>query len=127
MSREERSKSQEEESGINDFIAKLEGRWVLDNFVCVGLDTEFGKLPKVFRKGTSRGEAVLRFNKDIVDATHDLVCAYKPNAAFYEALGQEGWEALQATIAYIKSAYPDIPVILDAKRGDIGSTNEAYA
>lgn len=127
MGWEERSKSQEEESGINNFIAKLEGRWALDNFVCVGLDTEFGKLPKAFRKHTSKGEAVVRFNKDIVDATHDLVCAYKPNAAFYEALGQEGWEALQATIAYIKSASPDTPVILDAKRGDIGSTNEAYA
>jgi orotidine-5'-phosphate decarboxylase len=99
----------------------------LDNFVCVGLDTEFGKLPNVFRQYPSRAEAVVRFNKNIVDATHDLVCAYKPNAAFYEALGRDGWDALFNTIDYIKTTYSDIPVILDAKRGDIGTSNAAYA
>ena len=127
MSREERRVPKEEEAAINGFVAKLENRWQLDNFVCVGLDTEFGKLPEVFREYTSKAEALVSFNKDIVDATHDLVCAYKPNAAFYEALGREGWDALFNTIDYIKTTYPDIPVILDAKRGDIGSTNEAYA
>jgi len=116
-----------QEPTINQFIAKLEDRWKLENFVCVGLDTEFARLPETFRQYTSRTDAVVRFNKDIVDATHDLVCAYKPNAAFYEALGRDGWDTLFKTIEYIKTTYPEIPVILDAKRGDIGSTNEAYA
>jgi len=127
MSREERTSPKEEEARMNEFIAKLTDRWRLDNFVCVGLDTELGRLPGVFRQYTSRSNAIVRFNNDIVDATHDLVCAYKPNAAFYEALGRDGWDALFNTIGYIKTAYPEIPVILDAKRGDIGSTNEAYA
>jgi orotidine-5'-phosphate decarboxylase len=127
MSREERAAPKENEARMNEFIAKLEDQWNLDNFVCVGLDTEFGRLPDVLRQYTSKSDAVVHFNKDIVDVTHDLVCAYKPNAAFYEALGSEGWDALFNTIDYIKTTYPDIPVILDAKRGDIGSTNEAYA
>ena len=91
------------------------------------MDTEFDKLPTTFRQYTSKPEAIVRFNQDIIDATHDLVCAYKPNAAFYEALGRDGWDGLFNTIDYIKTNYPDIPIILDAKRGDIGSTNEAYA
>jgi orotidine-5'-phosphate decarboxylase len=110
----------------NEFIAKLEDRWKLENFVCVGLDTEFASLPEAFRQYTSRADAIVRFNRDIVDATHDLVCAYKPNAAFYESLGRDGWDALFNTIDYIKVNHPDIPVILDAKRGDVGTTNEAY-
>ena len=124
---QERQKSNEQEAIINEFIAKLENQWKLDNFVCVGLDTEFDKLPKAFRQYSSKAEAIVQFNKDIIDATHDLVCAYKPNAAFYEALGRDGWEALSNTIDYIKTSYPEIPIILDAKRGDIGTTNEAYS
>jgi len=69
---------------------------------------------------------VVAYNSAIVDATHDLVCAYKPNAAYYEALGADYWSALSGTIAYIKAHYPDIPIILDAKRGDIGATNAGY-
>jgi len=83
----DRQTQREEETAINEFTAKLENRWKLDNFVCVGLDTEFDRLPNVFKKYPSKSEAVVRFNQDIVDATHDLVCAYKPNAAFYEAMG----------------------------------------
>lgn len=67
------------------------------------------------------------FHKALVDATHDFVCAYKPNSAFYEAQGAEGIRILKRNCEYIKQTYPDIPIILDAKRGDIGSTNEAYA
>jgi orotidine-5'-phosphate decarboxylase len=66
------------------------------------------------------------FNKAIIDATHDLVCAYKPNTAFYEARGTEGIEALKQTCDYLRETYPQIPIILDAKRADIGSTNEGY-
>ncbi len=69
----------------------------------------------------------MRFNREIIDATADLVCAYKPNAAFYEAQGDAGYRALIRTVRYIHERYPDIPVILDAKRGDIGSTNLGYA
>ena len=86
-----------------------------DSLLCVGLDPRPEHIPD---------GSVLDFNKRVIDATHDLVCAYKPNFAFYEALGLAGLEALQRTIAYV----PDgIPVILDAKRSDIGSTAEAYA
>src|SRR3972149_4337849 len=70
------------------------------------------------------GPDVFEFNKAIIDATADLVCAYKPNIAFYEALGREGWDALKRTREYIPA---DIPVIVDAKRGDIGNTAKAYA
>ncbi len=73
------------------------------------------------------GDRILAFNKAIVDATADLVCAFKPNSAFYEAQGPAGIEALIRTIAYIHDTVPQVPVILDAKRGDIGNTNKAYA
>jgi len=71
-------------------------------------------------------EALFIFNRDIIDATHDLVCAYKPNSAFYEAQGDQGLRALCRTVEYIRETYPHIPVILDAKRADIGSTNLGY-
>jgi len=85
------------------------------SLLCVGLDPDPAKLPV---------KDVFEFNKSIIDATADLVCAYKPNLAFYEALGVRGLQALKKTVAYI----PDnIPVIGDAKRGDIGNTAIAYA
>ena len=86
-----------------------------NSLLCVGLDPRPERTPE---------DAILSFNKRIIDATRDLVCAYKPNIAFYEAQGIAGLQALQQTIDYIG---PDIPVILDAKRGDIGSTAAAYA
>jgi orotidine-5'-phosphate decarboxylase len=85
------------------------------SLLCIGLDPDPELMPRV---------DVLEFNTAIVDATSDLVCAYKPNLAFYEALGIEGLKALERTIAYIPKA---IPIIGDAKRGDIGSTARAYA
>jgi len=92
-----------------------------DSLVCVGLDTDPGKLPA----GIERTPAgVTAFNRAIVKATADLVCAYKPNAAFYEALGAPGIEALAA----IRGMMPaNIPLILDVKRGDIGNTADRYA
>lgn len=98
------------------FIEKLKQKWNEGKFVCVGLDPS---------KETS-ADALFPFNKSIIDSTHDLVLAYKPNSAFYEAFGAQGWNALKETVSYIHEAYTDIPVILDAKRGDIGSTNEGY-
>lgn len=108
------------------FITKLEACWQQDNFVCVGLDPDYEQIPEVIKTGRPVEDALLHFNREIIDATHDLVCAYKPNAAFYEAQGEAGLRALMNTVGYIREAYPHIPVILDAKRADIGSTNLGY-
>ncbi len=105
------------------FIDRIDHAMQKNNtLVCVGLDP----LPNHFPAAVaSRPEAIFQFNKAIVDATADLVCAYKPQAAHYHAQGAE--DQLAKTIDYIKAQYPDIQVILDAKRGDIGSTAEQYA
>ncbi len=86
------------------------------SLVCVGLDTDLALIPS--------GKSVFEFNKAIIDATADLVCAYKPNIAFYEAQGEKGLDALYQTAKHIPK---NIPVIIDAKRGDIGNTSAAYA
>lgn len=110
------------------FIIKLEKQWQAGKFLCVGLDTEYAKLPKsiISSKFISPSSQIFQFNKKIINATQDLVCAYKPNSAFYEALGEEGRKALKLTVRYIKNNFPDILVILDAKRADIGNTNLGY-
>jgi orotidine-5'-phosphate decarboxylase len=92
----------------------------------VGLDTDPRRIPASVSPDASPGERVCAFNRVIVEATEDLVCAYKPNAAFYEALGDEGFDTLRQTVAEIRELAPDVPVILDAKRADIGSTNQGY-
>jgi uridine monophosphate synthetase len=94
-----------------------------DSLLCAGLDPRPDRYPPQMR---SHPDPTFTFNKTIIDATADLVCAYKPNFAFYEAQGLEGLAALRRTIEYIHEV-TDVPVILDAKRGDIGSTAEAYA
>ena len=93
--------------------------------MCVGLDSDFERIPEAIRQA-GVGETMVAFNRAIIDATKDLVCAYKPNSAFYEAHGDEGWRALRETIQYINDTVPEIPVILDAKRADIGNTNNGY-
>jgi len=108
------------------FITKLEACWQRDNFVCVGLDSDYDQLPDAIKAGRSVEDALFHFNREIIDATHDLVCAYKPNVAFYEAQGEAGLRALMNAVNYIREAHPHIPVILDAKRADIGSTNLGY-
>lgn len=109
-----------------NFKALLEAQWDAKKFLCVGLDTDFEKLPEKWR---DRGvyEAILGFNRDIIDATAAIAGSYKPNSAFYEAHGDIGFAALRATIQYIHEIAPDAPVILDAKRADIGNTNTGYA
>lgn len=104
-----------------DFQKKLKAGWKDKKFICIGLDPQIDKLPKHLN-----GD-FFRFNKAIIDQTHDLVIAYKPNSAFYEALGDKGLKYLKKTINYIHNKNAQIPVILDAKRGDIESTNEGYA
>ncbi len=108
------------------FIHMLEKRWRENSCVCVGLDPVYERLPASVRQGVSSEDAFFTFNRAIIDATHDLVCAYKPNSAFYELLADSGMRALIKTVAYIKQTYPHIPIILDAKRADIGSTNAGY-
>jgi orotidine-5'-phosphate decarboxylase len=108
-----------------DFSQLIAEQWAQKKFLCVGLDTDISKIPESFRLLDVR-EALVAFNRAIVDSTKDLVCAYKPNSAFYEAHGDEGFAALHETIQYIHETAPDVPVILDAKRADIGNTNEGY-
>ena len=91
------------------------------SFLCVGLDTERSKLPLHLRE---QPDGILAFNKAIIDATRDLCVAYKPNLAFYEVLGAEGWQILKETVQYIGK---DHLIIADAKRGDIGNTSRMYA
>ncbi|WP_462317902.1 orotidine-5'-phosphate decarboxylase [Marinilabilia sp.] len=94
------------------------------SFLCVGLDSDINKIPH-FLYDTS--DPVFAFNKEIIDATHDLAVAYKPNLAFYESMGVSGWNTLEKTVNYIRYNYPDIFIIADAKRGDIGNTSNLYA
>ena len=94
------------------------------SFLCIGLDTDLLKIP-TFLKETS--DPLFAFNKEIIDATHDLCIAYKPNLAFYESLGVAGWVSLEKTVNYIREKYPEQFIIADAKRGDIGNTSNLYA
>jgi orotidine-5'-phosphate decarboxylase len=94
------------------------------SFLCVGLDSEIEKIPAFLLK---ESDPVFEFNKRIIDATHTYTVAYKPNVAFYECYGAKGWSTLEKTVEYIKTNYPDIFVIADAKRGDIGNTSKMYA
>ena len=108
-----------------NFRALLEAQWDQQKFLCVGLDPSLDKIPEAVQRANTR-ETLIAFNHDLINATKDVVCAYKPNTAFYEAYGDEGWAALRETIEYVHEQARDVPVILDAKRADIGSTNEGY-
>lgn len=104
------------------FVEKLRNASRASNsLVCVGLDVDPATMPSVILR---KMDPVLSFNKAIIDATADVVCAYKPNLAFYEALGPVGWEILAETVKHIPQ---DKVVIADGKRGDIGNTAKAYA
>lgn len=94
------------------------------SFLCVGLDPEMQKIPPHL---LTSANPVLEFNKQLIDATHPYAVAYKPNLAFYEALGLKGWEALTQTVQHVRKNYPDLFLIADAKRGDIGNTSKMYA
>lgn len=94
------------------------------SFLCVGLDSDYEKIPAHL---TKLEHPVFEFNKKIIDATASYAVSYKPNVAFYECRGTEGWHDLALTVDYIKENYPDIFVIADAKRGDIGNTSQMYA
>ena len=128
-----RSSAEQRQMGFTEMLRQ---RWQTSgSLVCVGLDPELDRIPQAAH-GEQRGDdetdadierTLVGFTQAIVDATAEMVCAFKPNSAFYEQYGPAGIRALQRLIAYIGDRYPDIPVILDAKRGDIGSTSAAYA
>lgn len=97
---------------------------IKQSFLCIGLDVDLSKIPPHLLK---EEDPIFAFNKAIIDATHHLCVAYKPNTAFYEAYGLKGWKALEKTIQYLNKKYPEIFTIADAKRGDIGNTSRMYA
>ena len=94
-----------------------------NSLLCVGLDANFDKLQNKFK---NQNDPQFEFNKWVIDQTHDLVCGYKPNLAFYEARGDQGLRELKLTLEYLRGKYPEMITIADAKRADIGSTNEGY-
>jgi orotidine-5'-phosphate decarboxylase len=94
------------------------------SFLCIGLDVDLNKIPFHLQ---NEKDPIFAFNKAIIDATHQLCVAYKPNTAFYEAYGLKGWKSLEKTIQYLNKNYPEIFTIADAKRGDIGNTSTMYA
>lgn len=113
-----------------NFHELLEARWAAGKFLCVGLDSDFGTLLQNAEKRGTQDLAsdylLWKFNESIVEATHCFVCAFKPNLAFYEELGDVGLRALRKTITHIRRVAPEVPVVLDGKRGDIGNTNIGY-
>ncbi|MDT0559261.1 orotidine-5'-phosphate decarboxylase [Ichthyenterobacterium sp. W332] len=105
----------------NELISEIKKK---QSFLCIGLDVDLNKIPKHLLE---KDDPIFAFNKAIIDATHHLCVAYKPNTAFYEAYGLKGWKSLKKTIDYINTNYPEIFTIADAKRGDIGNTSSMYA
>tara|TARA_R110000868_G_scaffold152644_1_gene377799 strand:+ start:455 stop:1273 length:819 start_codon:yes stop_codon:yes gene_type:complete len=105
----------------NQLISEIKKK---KSFLCIGLDVDLKKIPQHLLKSK---DPIFEFNKAIIDATHHLCVAYKPNTAFYEAYGLKGWKALEKTIKYLNKNHPDIFTIADAKRGDIGNTSTMYA
>ncbi len=104
-----------------ELIAQIQQK---KSFLCIGLDVDLAKIPTHL---LTEEDPIFEFNKQIIDATHHLAVAYKPNTAFYEAYGIKGWRALEKTINYLNEKYPEIFTIADAKRGDIGNTSTMYA
>jgi orotidine-5'-phosphate decarboxylase len=111
---------------MRDFQAMLRSGWREGKLLCVGLDSAYDALPSAVHAGKSPEAAVLEFNRAIVDATSHVACAYKPNIAFYSHSEADLRGALWETCAYIRERAPTVPIILDAKRADIGNTNTGY-
>lgn len=108
-----------------NFRELIDAKWAEEKLVCIGLDSDLDKIPEMLRKSEDFG--MRRFNFEIVEATRDLVCAYKPNIAFYESAGVVGMIALSATVDFIREKAPGVPIIGDMKRGDTDNTSIAYA
>lgn len=109
---------------IGAAVARLESRMAaVDSFVCVGLDSTLARIPDRFE---AENHPQFEFNRWVIEQTLPYAAAYKPNLAFYEARGAKGWDELARTMEYLRSVAPDVFTIADAKRADIGSTNEGY-
>ncbi|WP_127846565.1 orotidine-5'-phosphate decarboxylase [Psychroflexus aestuariivivens] len=106
---------------IENLIAQIKAK---QSLLCIGLDVDLDKIPKYL---LTTEDPIFEFNKAIIDSTAEYCVAYKPNIAFYEAYGLKGWQALEKTISYLNTNYPDHYTIADAKRGDIGNTSRMYA
>jgi len=106
---------------VSDITAEIKRK---KSFLCIGLDVDLAKIPEHLLQ---EEDPIFAFNKAIIDATHDIAVAYKPNTAFYEAYGIKGWKSLEKTITYLNKNHPQIFTIADAKRGDIGNTSSMYA
>ena len=106
---------------LNDIFDKIRDK---RSFLCVGLDTDYGNIPDFLKKEQN---PVFEFNKRIIEATSPYAVAYKLNTAFYEAYGVAGWVNLRMTVDFLRANYPDMFLIADAKRGDIGNTSKMYA
>lgn len=113
--------------GNRNFREMLEAQWSRGNFVCVGLDSDLEKIPEVHKKGQDTESALCAFNFGIIDRTADVAGFYKPNSAFYEEHGGAGRVALRRTFEYVHRIAPEAVAIWDAKRADIGNTNNGYA
>ncbi len=109
-----------------NFFKLLEARHEKGLRVCVGLDLAIDKIPSHLRERNADYDAIAQFGMEIIDATHEFACAFKPNAAFFEAIPTVGSAVLQSLISHINKVAPDVPVIFDSKRGDIGNTNDGY-
>lgn len=109
------------------FFELLHAKWAEGKFLCVGLDPVPTKIPACcYTEGHFANRYLVHFCCDIVDATKDIVCAFKPNIAFFEYYGEAGWNALGRIISHTKAVAPDVPIILDAKRADINKSNAGY-
>jgi orotidine-5'-phosphate decarboxylase len=105
----------------NELVAQIKKK---QSFLCIGLDSDIKKIPKQLLESP---DPMFEFNKTIIDNTAKYAVAYKPNIAFYESEGHKGWISLTKTVEYIRAQHPEIFIIADAKRGDIGNTSKLYA
>jgi Orotidine 5'-phosphate decarboxylase / HUMPS family len=115
------------DGAFRSFPDLIRDHWSAGRHLCIGLDSDASRIPASLRPDADIAVKMLAFNERIVDATFDLVCAYKLNSAYYEALGSAGIEVLSKTVEYINVRAPRTPVIIDAKRADIGDAGRAYA
>ncbi|MBL8015609.1 MAG: orotidine-5'-phosphate decarboxylase, partial [Candidatus Doudnabacteria bacterium] len=93
-----------------------------DSHVCVGLDSRYDRIPDLIKQGKSISQAIFEFNKNVIEATHDLAAMYKSNVAFYAGFGAEGLEGLRLTNTYLKENYAQIPLVADCKRSEMGES-----
>jgi orotidine-5'-phosphate decarboxylase len=130
-----KSRREDSDMSVRNFMEMLKVQWNRGKFVCVGLDSDYETIcqssphassPDARVRWPSVSATLANFNRSRVEATNDIVCSYKLNSAFYEAYGPEGIEGLHQTIVHIRAVAPGVPIIIDAKRADIGNSNKGY-